>query len=110
MKSIKSIKQKLMLLGLAGATFLSAPSVMADPFDDKKDESIENTEKKDETSPFGDANANASNETAANENAKPAKKESFLSSKKGTIILLGGGIVLYVVMKVVEKKKKDKEE
>lgn len=105
---MKSIKQKLMLLGLAGATFLSAPSVMADPFDDKKDESVEDTEKKDETSPFGDTNADASSDAPAS--SKPAKKESFLSSKKGSLILLGGGVVLYVVMKVVEKKKKDNED
>lgn len=106
---MKSIKQKLMLLGLAGATFLSAPSVMADPFDDTKDESVEDTEKKDETSPFGDTNnADASSDSPAS--SKPAKKESFLSSKKGSLILLGGGVVLYVVMKVVEKKKKDNED
>lgn len=109
---MKSIKQKLMLLGLAGATFLSAPSVMADPFDDTKDESVENTEKKDETSPFGvaDKTDNADASSNAADSSKPAKKESFLSSKKGTITLLGGGIVLYVVMKVVDKKKKNEEE
>lgn len=107
---MKSIKQKLMLLGLAGATFLSAPSVMADPFDDKKDESVEDTEKKDETSPFGDADKNDNASSDAPASSKPAKKESFLSSKKGSLILLGGGVVLYVVMKVVEKKKKDNED
>ena len=116
---MKPLKQKLMLLGLAGATFLSGPaSVYATPFDEKNEEV---DEEKNTQDPFGEEEAEDKaedkteektngedpfgSEEKKDEKATVKKDTSFLRSSKGALVFIGGGVVLLVLLKVTDKNK-----
>lgn len=100
---MKSIKQKLMMLGLAASSLFAVPVVNASPLDD---ENVEETEDKAEDS-LGD-----SIDSSPINAEKPAEKKeskSFLSNNKNTVYFIGGAAILYGILKVVEKKKNDRD-
>lgn len=98
---MKSIKQKLMMFGLAASSLFAVPVVNAESLDDTKTEDTA-------SDPFGDSVENAEKSETA---GKPAKKEnkSFMEKNKTTFMFIGGAAILYGVLKVVEKKKNDKD-